>query len=319
MVNNVEEKCAELINLESTYFGTDKTNKIKQIVKELKTKIKTTEKSIKKSEIYYIQGVINSIGDEYKKESEQFLTKSLKIDPQNIQAWNLLGETYMKKKDYTQAESCFYYALKMKKNSESFCKLASINRLRGNESISFSKEAIALDFSNPKSWYSHGNSYFTKYMNESLDRMDLINSYKCYIKSKNLGLRTPELFFNLSIACKYLERFEEAFIGFKTAYEIDETFTMAKMELELLGNCIEKMIQFSNCTVKEKNENFKDFSIPEFFNLAKDETFDGEIKLNVMEKIKFSDLIILGTMDCENNIVFCSLYYISPKAINPSI
>ena len=119
----VELKCKELLNLESSYFGNDKMDKIKQLIKDLKTKIKIAQ-NLKKSQTLYVQGVINSIGEEYKKESEQFLTKSLKIDPQNITGWNLLGETFIKKKDYNQAESCFNFAIKIVKKSQKKTKLS---------------------------------------------------------------------------------------------------------------------------------------------------------------------------------------------------
>ena len=128
-------------------------------------------------------------------------------------------------------------------------------------------------------------------MNVSLDRMDLINSYKCYMKSKNLGLKTPDLFFNLSIACKYLERFEEAYEGFKISFELDSTFTMAKTELESIENCFEKMKLTSKMKLENETNNSDQISISNFLNLSHDELFEGELTLKVIEKIKFSNLL----------------------------
>jgi tetratricopeptide (TPR) repeat protein len=150
-LEEVNEKLKELLNFDVTYFQNDKQNKIKKMTKEIEADLKKIE-NLKESELFCIKGLMYSVGDNYKKESEQYLTKSLKLDPTNVQAWNGLGESQIKKKDLPKAEFYFLYALKKRRNPDSLCKLSSINRLNGKESLSYSKEAISLDVTNADSW-----------------------------------------------------------------------------------------------------------------------------------------------------------------------
>jgi tetratricopeptide (TPR) repeat protein len=108
----VKEKLKELLNFDVTYFQNDKQNKIKKMTKEIETDLKKIE-NLKESELFCIKGLMYSVGDNYKKESEQYFTKSLKLDPTNVQAWNGLGESQIKKKDLSKAEFYFLSALKI--------------------------------------------------------------------------------------------------------------------------------------------------------------------------------------------------------------
>jgi tetratricopeptide (TPR) repeat protein len=111
-LEEVNEKLKELLNFDVTYFQNDKQNKIKKITKEIEVELKKIE-NLKESDLFCFKGLMYSVGDNYKKESEQYLTKSLKLDPTNIQAWNGLGESQIKKKDLKKAEFYFLSALKI--------------------------------------------------------------------------------------------------------------------------------------------------------------------------------------------------------------
>jgi tetratricopeptide (TPR) repeat protein len=111
-LEEVNEKLKELLNFDVTYFQNDKQNKIKKITKEIEVELKKIE-NLKESDLFCFKGLMYSVGDNYKKESEQYLTKSLKLDPTNIQAWNGLGESQIKKKDLKKAEFYFLSTLKI--------------------------------------------------------------------------------------------------------------------------------------------------------------------------------------------------------------
>jgi hypothetical protein len=152
-------------------------------------------------------------------------------------------------------------------------------------------------------------------MNHSLNKNDLMNSLKCYNKSHDLGLKIPEMFFNRSIVLKYLERFSESHEGFKRAFDIDPNFTMAKQEYQEIERCMNQMKDLSQHVSMENKFDKKDISISNFMELMKSESFEGELKLIVLEKVKFTNLMILGVVDCDSKISFCSVYFVSPKAI----
>ena len=55
----------------------------------------------------------------YSKEAEELLSKAVKLDPANIDAWNALGQCFWKKGDLTGARNCFDGALGQKVNAVS--------------------------------------------------------------------------------------------------------------------------------------------------------------------------------------------------------
>lgn len=70
-----------------------------------------------RAKYYYLKGRSLNILSNYSKECEELLSKAVKLDPQMIDAWNELGETYWKNDNINEAENCFNGAL----NQVSFC------------------------------------------------------------------------------------------------------------------------------------------------------------------------------------------------------
>lgn len=66
-----------------------------------------------KSKLYYIKGKALEAGPEYSKESEECLSKAVKLNPKLTDAWNCLGHCLMKKKDLESARRCFLSAFSL--------------------------------------------------------------------------------------------------------------------------------------------------------------------------------------------------------------
>ena len=55
----------------------------------------------------YLKGRLLNVTGEFSGEAEECLSKSVKLNPNLVDAWNELGESYMRKLDWTTARTCF--------------------------------------------------------------------------------------------------------------------------------------------------------------------------------------------------------------------
>lgn len=115
-----------------------------------------------KGYVAYVHGKALEAHDSYSKEAEDLLSKAVKLDPANVDAWNCLGQCFWKKKDLAAARDCFNGALAQKPNPESLRLLSMLLRQMGDteaeraanvaESVNKAKEAIKMDVSDTESW-----------------------------------------------------------------------------------------------------------------------------------------------------------------------
>lgn len=64
-----------------------------------------------RAKYYYLKGKTLNVLERYVPQAEELLSKSVKLDPKFIEAWNELGECYWKNGDIAQAKNCFSGAL----------------------------------------------------------------------------------------------------------------------------------------------------------------------------------------------------------------
>lgn len=60
---------------------------------------------------FYALGKAYNVEAEYNAKAEELLSKAVKLNPNLIDAWNHLGDSYFKKGDYLEAKNCFINAL----------------------------------------------------------------------------------------------------------------------------------------------------------------------------------------------------------------
>ena len=74
----------------------------------------------------YLKGRLLNISGDFNCQAEAVLSRAVKLSPTLVEAWNELGESYMRKRDWTTAKTCFEGALQHKKNKVlSFCNYGS--------------------------------------------------------------------------------------------------------------------------------------------------------------------------------------------------
>lgn len=71
------------------------------------------EEAVKNDRAYYLylMGKAYNVEEEYNIKAEDYLSKAVKLNPNLINAWNHLGDSYFKKGEYAEAKNCFLNAL----------------------------------------------------------------------------------------------------------------------------------------------------------------------------------------------------------------
>ena len=99
-----------------TYFGRDRVKKIQEQIEAsvaiLDSKpIDMVQNKKEKAELLYLRGRTLNYLPEYSRQSEDCLSKSLKLLPTKRDAWDALGHVYWKKNDLPAAKNCFESSL----------------------------------------------------------------------------------------------------------------------------------------------------------------------------------------------------------------
>lgn len=153
-----------LEKLDRSYFGRDRVKKIRESLDQatalLDTKpIDLVNNKKEKADLLYLKGRALDFLPEYTKQSEDLLSKSLKLLPTKKEAWDALGHVYWKKCDLPAAKNCFESSLEQEpNNSEILRNLSMVYRQFQNvdvdtrkanfvKSIELAKKAVALGMS----------------------------------------------------------------------------------------------------------------------------------------------------------------------------
>jgi tetratricopeptide (TPR) repeat protein len=190
-------------------------------------------------EAAFIRGKAFNALEEYNIPADEWLTKAVKLDPSNTSAWVSLAQCTWKKGDLVQAKKFLLESLNHGETQEALQELSMITRqirtknedpaLSLEESISFAKRAIQVNFNDHKSWYVYGNAYVMRFFNLSQDVHDLKRSLAAYTKSISLGGDgNPDLFYNQGNVFRYLQDFESAMESYLRTITIDPAFTLAQ-------------------------------------------------------------------------------------------
>ena len=158
-----------LEKLDRTYFGRDRVKKIRETLEQatalLDTKpIDLVSNKKEKADLLYLRGRALDFLPEYTKQSEDLLSKSLKLLPTKREAWDALGQVYWKKNDLPAAKNCFESSLEQEPNSADILRNlsmiyrqinvddAEIRKANFRKSIELAKKAVALGMSDSQSW-----------------------------------------------------------------------------------------------------------------------------------------------------------------------
>jgi len=197
-------------------------------------------------QVCYVKGAALNTLQAHSVQAEELLSKAVKLDPSNIEAWLALGTCLWKKNDMVQAKACFMESISQRENKAAYRELSMITRqLQGadkvsagqakpsadsyvQESIDYAKKAVAMDLEDHLSWYYLGNACYVRYVAVSGDGADLKKALTSYKKSEALGgSRNPDLFFNKGNIERYLQLYSNALSSYRQAKDLDPTLEVA--------------------------------------------------------------------------------------------
>jgi len=203
------------------------------------------------------------------------LLRSVKFNPNAIEAWNALGHCLWERKDLGGAKKSYERAVlvgktqpaqpseqdkqhqDIEKQFQLFWKKQRIialrelsimirlvsNTLRDNEkvkqmvstSFDFAKEAVFLDLTDGESWTIMGNALLCRYL-RSKNMKDMDSALQAYTRALNTpdANVNPQLHYNRANVCKFKQKYQQAFEGFREAKELDPSFDEAHGEVERL-------------------------------------------------------------------------------------
>ncbi|VVC37052.1 Tetratricopeptide repeat,Protein of unknown function DUF2654,Tetratricopeptide repeat-containing [Cinara cedri] len=235
---NTFENCTE----EAPY-----NEKLRKKINEIIALVKEKEEAAiaeNKAQYYYLLGKTWSVRHPVNDECINVLSKSIKLNPAHLQAWNLLGECLVHLKRFSEAKHCFIASLKHGKSKLILRNLSIIMReaqLLTNENvkesleagIEYAKEAVEMDSTDGESWAILGNAYLSLFFKKQDDKLlrQSINSFEKALKDPNAA-KNADLHFNRGIALKYAEFYTDALISFEKATQLDPMWNIAKDTFE---------------------------------------------------------------------------------------
>ncbi|XP_046666019.1 tetratricopeptide repeat protein 5-like [Homalodisca vitripennis] len=205
-------------------------------------------KSEARARYYYLLGRAHDVLPSHSPEAETALAKAVKLDPQLVEAWNQLGETYWKRNNVKEARNCFQGALNKKKNMVSLRNLSILVRQENvatreekvknvEEGLELARQAVEMEASDPESWMVLGNAYLATFFTVQQNPRTLKLAMAAYKRAEAdaVGKNNPDLHYNKAVALKFEEEYASALEEYARACELNPSWdTPSSQQQQLL-------------------------------------------------------------------------------------
>lgn len=290
----MEDISEVLRSLESNIAQLDSLNKIRDhtelmsLAKTIKDQVDSIvnfdqQPKMIRAKLTYFKGKALAISESYEKSAEELLSKSIRLDPSNFEAWSAMGEVFYAKKDYVQARRSFEGSLEHSgPKKDTLRKLSIVYRFLDepenkkecvSKSIDLAKQALSIDYNDSESWYILGNAHLTSFFTNTTAFVDIEKALKSYNQSQKLNdSANPDLHYNKSMALAAVDLYNEALSELDIANQLDPGLNAKVKQAEFLSNLenIHQMI-LKKCNIKKRTVNSLCKSIPS--QLKKSENF----------------------------------------------
>ena len=286
-MEEIYSKLNELYDLHDYYFCDNKKEKqnllqnIINLIIELLDQLPNDIRDKNISELLYIRGkALNALDYTQQQEGDQqeqqevikdYLSKSIKLNPNNVQAWMTMGQYEWKLGNIKEAKKMFLESLKHEETKEAYQDLSMIIRQLSSvrrtnqdvdhdvdqddddvpqerseimkESIKLAKKAISMDINDHKSWYILGNALCMNFFTVTHDVVDLKKALTAYKKSESLGGEcNPDLYYNQGNVHRYLQNYSEALKCYQQTYDIDpSSFSQTNDSLQDVSHFVNRV------------------------------------------------------------------------------
>lgn len=278
-----EEQISLMEDLVDYYFGADKEVKMKQafnVIEKCVSPLLDARVDIRSQDLrgraLFLRGRALSLLGGQERQAEELLTKSIKLNPKLVEAWNALGEAYWNMQDVNQAKKCFEQALEIcGPNAVSLRNLSMALRAVGSDgatksqnyadALAKAKEAVQLGPGDPLNWETLGNAYVGDFFINAKRPDEINRALIAYEKAERaydgLGKGNPTLHFNRGMAAKYIEEYDLALRSFQKAHEIGAKGAAEEGKnvfdlVQRCAGCVERKHDFKVKRLKELAEGF---------------------------------------------------------------
>lgn len=222
-------------------------------------------------------------------QAQSLLEKAIKVNPKEIEYYNLLGTVYIKKYEWQKAIDICRKTIEMdKKNSSSWSNLCYACEKAGlyKEAIEAGEQSLAFGRGDTKTWSSMAISF---YYLEEFDKS--IESFK---KAIDMDRNNGELFCRYAMALQWKGKIEEAAKNYKKAIELEpellDSYYNLGNTLMTAGNYEEAIKYFQQ--VLNMRSRYRSIYTPNF-NEATVNIGQAMMELNQYEKaIEKLDIVI---------------------------
>ncbi|KAJ3399691.1 hypothetical protein HDU80_007669 [Chytriomyces hyalinus] len=157
------------------------------------------------------------------------LGRCLKLDPNRIDAWNMMGEWYCHGNMWDLGEQCFESSLAVtRKNRDSLLNLAQVIRTRDisklDESEKLCREAIALDPNDGKPWWALGCLLLKKFFSipfELNTLQDALTAFENADRDTTFSSKDPDLYGNRASIYFYMQSYQKSLQDFAKSAQLD--------------------------------------------------------------------------------------------------
>lgn len=273
-MEDLSQAVEALYDVRDHFFGSAKAGKLREFLTKAEQVFAELPKEAQQSaQACFLLGKALDAQDSFDPRAEQLLSKSLKLDRMNPEAWCALGHCYWKNGQTQQAADCFRNGSEIGGSATLGCLQHHGQLLRSlgsspketldntRESVKICKQALKLDFKNAQSWYLLGNALLASYYVDQRQpgRNDLpAKILAAFANAERNGQanRNPDLYFNRAKFYKYMQNFPAAVRDFATAAQIDSQLQEARDEIGAIKrrfSSIRKLIVAKRGGIKPKH------------------------------------------------------------------
>lgn len=264
--DQVIEKVDNLYRFRDLYIDEHTVAQASQKPKDVEKKMKEVLRIVddnqtslsSKAEYFMLKGKCLNVTSDYDNQAEEALSKSVKLDPKQVEAWNVLGECFWKKGDIEQAKNCFTGALQHSINKISLRNLSMVLRQFGstpeeklqhiNESVKKAKEAVEMDMNDGTSWFILGNAYLAVFFAGTQSEGMIKQCMKAYSFAEKdaVARNNPDLHFNRAMCLLYQSDFKASLEGFMRAAALDPSWDVPSSKVHMLTSYLNSCFTMVN-------------------------------------------------------------------------
>jgi tetratricopeptide (TPR) repeat protein len=191
---------------------------------------------------FLIEKAIESINKNQLSTAESFLNQTLKIDPNNFEAYRYLGVINAKTKNYTKALEMLNKAIEIKPNNAlAYSNRGNVYRFLKNfdYAINDYQTAIKKDKSYPDTYTNLGNAL--------RDKKNLPEALVCHTKAIELNQTNPDFWSNKGLTLLEMKQYEEANTHFEEAIRLNNKHVEAWVNRAILFLSKNKINEARDC------------------------------------------------------------------------